>query len=237
MKYFNKLIKKAKELNVDEIAKNTKKTIKQKMKENGIDQEIEKLKKGGQIISEAVKKSAKDVYAENKDTLERPVEIIDGVLKKVSPYKEHLKWTGVVAAGVVMPVSTLIASSVIYILSEDEEDVLNKDDLKTKEEQEKKDTKNETIELLNQKEPEVIKSNNSLVSININLKTKEITGTVLIGKLKNKSFEEIGVEQMQKLNDSLIDLKNNTSLNISEKDIKETKMAINAWLKFKKNIK
>ena len=226
-KTIKKVKKEVKNLKVEKITKQTKKIVQEKLKSSGMKKEIENIKKEGDIISKAVKKTASEFYEDNKEQLEQPVEILTETFKKLSPYKDHLKWTGIVVAGITMPISTIVASSVIYLLSED--------DTKDKKKKEKnteiyESIKKETNCLLTEEDiPEILVTKNSLVTMEINLKEKTVSGVINTGRFKGKTLDEIGIENVKGLLE-IPDI-------FKEEEAKETKTLINEWLKYKEKQK
>lgn len=196
---------------VEELAQKSRKEVQSKMKEYGVDEKFEALKKESELIGDSISQGAKEVYKENEGILEKPVNKISEVIDKVKEHREKIKWAGAVTAGVVAPVPTLIASSIFYLMSseenKDKKDILDDEvnqDIDTEKSYQKEVVK-ETAEIMAQKEelPEVIKTENEWITVNINLKNKNAYGTINKGPFKGASFQEMGVDNMKKLMDKL----------------------------------
>lgn len=208
---FNDLLNKAKKAassieleSVEEMTKKGKKAIRDKMKDYGVEEHIQKAKEEAKIFSDAVSESAKSVYEENKDVLEKPVSKVSGVVNKVSEHSDVIKWAGGILVGIAFPVTTAVAAGAFFLLSDNEDEVTDEQ----KEELEKHD---------------VIRSSTSLVEVIINQKDRTVFGKILTGKQKDRTFEEIGVEGMTELL-SQLDVENNA-------DHKNTAALISGWLK------
>lgn len=204
---FNNLLNKAKEKisnieldKVEDIAKKGKKVVRDQMKEHGVEDYLNKAKEEVKVFSDAVSDSAKGVYEDNKETLEKPVGVVSSVADKVSKHSEELKWAGGIAIAIVAPVTTVVATTAMYLLSDDDE--------------EKKEVK----------ETPVIRSSTSLVEIVVNKETRQIFGKVIAGKQKDRTFEEIGVENMKILM---------SKLDPNDKDQAGTISLIKGWLNWK----
>lgn len=213
---FKNLLNKAKEKldtvdlkSVEDYTKNAKKTVQEEMKKHGVDKVVDKVKKEASIVSQAVSAAAEEVYSENKETLEKPVEKVSGVVNKISEHSEELKWAGGIIAAIVMPVTTAVAGAAIFLLSEDDED-LTEDEKKEKE---------KVKEELNGKT--IVSTKTSLVELIYNKETKEVYGKILVGKQTGRSFEEVGVADMQELS---------AQLDLENKDHKETAHLIAGWV-------
>lgn len=196
---------------VEELAQKSRKEVQSKMKEYGVDEKFEALKKESELIGDAISQSAKEVYKENEEILEKPVSKVSEVVEKIKEHREKIKWAGAVTAGVVAPVPTLIASSIFYLMSSEEEkdkkDILDDEinqDIDTEKASQKEVVK-ETAKIMAQKEklPEVMKTENEWITVNINLKSKNAYGTINKGPFKGSSFQEMGVDNMKKLMDKL----------------------------------
>lgn len=210
---FNDLMNKAKDLasNIDmqkaeEIAKKGKKAVRSQLKEHGVEDYIDRVKSETAIVKQAVVESAQAVYKENEELLEKPVGIVSDVVDKVSKHSDELKWAGGIAVAVVAPVTTAVASAAIFILSDD--DIMPEE-------------KKQVI-----KDLDIIRSETELVEIIVDQKNSKIFGKIRSGKLKDKTFEELGEENMRELL-SQLDVEGN-------EDHKSTSRLINGWLSWKK---
>lgn len=212
--FMSKAKKKIDEIELDKVevlAKKGKKVVRDKMKEHGVENYVNIAKEEAKIFSEAVSTSAKAVYEENKEILEKPVSMASDVKNKVSEYSEELKWAGGIAATFVMPVTTLVATTAIFILSDDDYDDSDLSD-KEKEELEKHD---------------VMKASSSMVEVVINKKDNAVAGRIIAGSNKNKTFEEIGLDNMKELV-ALI-----PKLEINDEEKNKTSTLIKGWIAWK----
>ena len=201
-------------------ADNLRKGFQDQLKKYNVDEKIEKVKKESVLISEAISEGAKEVYLENEELLKKPVDQVSKVIDKIAKHSTEIKWTGGIVAGVVAPVPTLVVSSLLFLLSSDEE-----------QEKAKEKRENDTIdddvaesleETLKNKEnmPENVSTSNEWINFEINLSENTSTGTVLRGTFKDQTFETIGVKKMQELADILPD----------EEEAQEAKRLINSWI-------
>lgn len=196
---------------VEDIAKKGKKVVRDKMKEHGVENYVNIAKEEAKIFGEAVSTSAKAVYEENKDVLEKPVGMATDVKNKVSEYSDELKWAGGIAATFVMPVTTLVATTAIFILSDDDYDDSNLSD-EEKEELAKND---------------VMTASSTMVEVVVNKKENEVAGRILVGSNKDKTFDEIGLENMKELVNQI------DQLDIEEEDKQKTATLIKGWISWK----
>lgn len=197
---------------VEHYSKEAKKTVQSEMKKHGVDKVVTKVKKEAAIVGKAVSQAAEEVYADNKDTLEKPVTAVSGVVNKISKHSEEIKWAGGILAAIVMPVTTAVAGAAIFFLSEDEED------LTESQRAEKKKIEEEL------KDKDVVSTSTSLVELVYDKKSKQVYGKVLVGAQKDRSFEDIGLEDMKELR---------SQLDMENKDHKETAKLISGWINWK----
>lgn len=216
---FKNLLGKAKEKldnvdlkSVEEYTKTAKKTVQDEMKKHGVDKVVDKVKKEASIVSQAVSAAAEEVYEENKETLEKPVSKVSGVVDKISEHSEELKWAGGIIAAIAMPVTTAVAGAAIFLLSEDDENLTD----------EEKTEKEKVKEVLDGKT--VLSTKTSMVELVYNKETKEVYGKILIGKQKDRSFEEVGLDNMKELSNQL---------DPENQEHKETLNLISGWIKWK----
>lgn len=214
---------------IELFAENTRKTFQDKLVETGLDEHIKEfkvqVKEDSKLISDSVLKTAKNIYVENESFLNKPVSFIsDNYNENIKPHAEKIKWAGIVAAGVVAPVTALVASSVFYLLSDDDakkkisddnnhlmDNGLNKSEV----------VKHTAAKIKNENvfENKVL-TENQWVSVVIDLQDKSATGIILKGKLKGRTFEDIGIENMVSLMNMLPD----------EPDANDAKGLINHWV-------
>lgn len=216
---FKNLINKAKEKietvdlkSVESYTKNAKKTVQREMEKHGVDKVVDRVKKEANIVGKAVSQAAEEVYNENKETLEKPVNKVSGVVNKVSKHSEELKWAGGIIAAFAMPVTTAVAGAAIFLLSKDEEDLTDEEKVK----------KEEIVSEI--KDSKAITTKTSLVEIVFDKEKNEVHGRIISGSQEGKSFEEIGVEDMTELK---------SQLDLSNPDHKATANIISGWLKWK----
>jgi hypothetical protein len=229
---FKSFLDKAKEVakNVDvdsvkKVANEARSTVQSKMKEHGVDEVIEKVKEEGKIIGKAVSNAANEVYKENEEVLEKPVGMASKAVKKVTKHSEEIKWAGGIVAGVVAPIPTLLATTAIFLLSEDE---MTEEQKKESEELKKADAQFMTNSYIEVK-----------VDTNQSDKSKIIEGKVLSGSFEGQTFEEIGVDKMKTLKSILeTELKKDEEKELGElspakiKEMSDTILLVERWIKF-----
>lgn len=224
----NKAKKKMEESEIDlgsvkSVANKARNTVQEKMKEHGVDEVVDKVKKEASVVSKAATTAATEIYKENEEFLEKPVGAISNTWEKVSKHSEELKWAGGIVVGIVAPIPTLIASTAYFLLSEEE---------MTEEQKEEN-------EKLKKQEPMIVK--NSYIEVRVDFESKQMEGLVLTGSMEGKSFEEIGVEKMESL--SLL-LKNTLKEDEEKeglsdlspakiKEMEDTITLISRWVKYK----
>lgn len=168
-------------IDVKKIRNDSRSKIQEHLKSSGLDQNIKSAQnKYKELEAIAIKKS-NEFYKENEDKLEKPISTISNALNKVSEHKEPLKWAGAIISGIVAPVPTLIASSILFMISSDDEATENI--------------------------PDVVRTENEWISLLINSKENTTAGIVKKGSFKGKSFDEIGVKNMKILASKLPDTK------------------------------
>ncbi len=213
---------------IEEYARTQKEKVNRAMDDSGLSAKIDVLKVESSKVASAISESAKEVYNENEELLQKPVAEISGLVDKASKHKETFKWIGGITAGIVAPVPTLVATTLIYMLSDDEtKEKIDKDsENETIDGQNKKKVVSSMVEILEKKEeyPEKTITETDKVSLEINLKEQTVNGTILMGENKGRSFEEIGTNGMSILLGKL---------NKMESKDHATEKLIQAWLSHK----
>lgn len=213
---------------VEKFAEKARKETQAKLKEYGVDEKIEELKKEGVIIKDSISKSATEVYKENEDLLEKPVAKASEVIKKITEHSTTIKWAGAITAGVVAPVPTLVASSLLYLLSSDEEkEKITEENKNMVGDVKESAVVKSTAEMMKNKEilPEKVVTKNEWVEVTIDLSNKTAFGILKKGNWKGTSFDQMGIDNMKDLANQLPETE--TAL--------EAKSLINYWVSWKES--
>lgn len=210
-----KLLDKAKQIasdvdfkNLDNEAKKVKKVVRDKMKEHKIDEKIEKTKEETIKLSDKATNIAQKVYENNKDVLEKPVKAISDIVDKASEHETEIKWVGGIAISIVAPVTTLIAATTLYLISNDEE---ASDEVIEKAKKIEDDIKNGVV----------IKKESEWVTLYLNTKERTVEGVIIKGEQRGQTFEDIGLENMKVLSENAPD--------------PETQKYVSIWIKSKES--
>lgn len=219
---------------IEKFAEDSRQTIQTKLKDLGVDEKIEVVKKESSIIGDSISKSAQEVYKENEELLEKPVAKVTEVFSVIAKHSEKIKWAGAITAGVIAPVPTLVASSLFYLLSSDEEkeNMKNSEDKRQINGVDEQELISSTAELMSKKEalPEKVITKNEYVEVTINIKQNSASGIIIKGGLKGSSFHELGIENMKNLADKLP--KGDADI---DGKAEEARTLINYWIGWKKS--
>lgn len=222
-----KFVKKIDKESIEEFAENSRKNIQSKLQEYGVNEKIDVIKKESSVIGDSISQSAKEVYKENEEILEKPVAKVNEVISAISKHTSKIKWAGAITAGVVAPVPTLVASSLFYLLSS--EDEKEKRETQTSDRKidgvSEKEVIESTAKMLEKKEslPEKIQAENEWVKVTLDVKNNVAYGTVMKGHLKGTSFNNLGVDAMKSLAEQLP----------QTESAEDAKTLINHWIHWK----